>query len=119
MNVTGKTKIYRKDFDGHPAYSRAITSRKFVNGVKGDWNKPIYESVQFPTGTQIADGSVVNITKAFESSYETRSGEVKRKLVVQEYTVCVQVNTISERPPVEDDYPQTEYAAMPDDDMPF
>ena len=118
MNVTGKTKIYRKDFDGHPAYSRAITSRKFVNGVKGDWNTPIYESVQFPTGTQIADGTIVEITKAFESSYETRSGEVKRKLVVQEYTVGeIPLNT--ETHPVIDDYPQTEYSALSDDDMPF
>lgn len=118
MNVTGKTKIYRKDFDEHPAYSRAITSRKFVNGVKGDWNKPIYESVQFPTGTQIEDGTIVEITKAFESSFETRSGEVKRKLMVQEYTVGERPQN-TETQPVVDDYPQTEYSALSDDDMPF
>ena len=86
--------------------------------MKGDWNTPIYESVQFPTGTQIADGTIVEITKAFESSYETRSGEVKRKLVVQEYTVGEKPQG-TERNHVVDDYPQTEYTAMPDDYMPF
>lgn len=50
MNVTGKTKIYRKDFDGHPAYSRAITSRKFVNGVKGDWINQFMNPCSFRQG---------------------------------------------------------------------
>lgn len=106
MEVTGRTKIYRKDFDGHPAYSRAISSRKFENGQKGDWLKPVYESVQFPNGTQIADGTIVDITKAFEAVYETRKGEVKRKLVVLEYSMS---DTATDRA----------YTALTNDDIPF
>ena len=55
MNVTGKTKIFRKDFDGHPAYSRAISSQEYKDGQKGKWIRT-YESVQFPFGTQLEDG---------------------------------------------------------------
>jgi len=106
MEVTGRTKIYRKDFDGHPAYSRAISSRKFENGQKGDWLKPVYESVQFPNGTQIADGTIVDITKSFEAVYETRKGEVKRKLVVLEWS---QTDTSTDRA----------YTALTNDDIPF
>lgn len=107
MNVTGKTKIFRKDFDGKPAYSRAISSRKYENGKQGDWLKPVYESVQLPKGTQIEDGTIINVTSAFESSYETRSGEVKRKLVVQEYEVEGAVKT------------EPEFTALTNDDIPF
>ena len=106
MEVTGRTKIYRKDFDGHPAYSRAISSRKFENGQKGDWLKPVYEVVQFPIGTQIADGTIVNITKSFESTFENRQGEVKRKLVVQEFSI---LDTSTDRA----------YTALTNDDIPF
>lgn len=107
MNVIGKTKIYRKDFDGSPAYSRRISAQKFENGQKGAWIGA-YESVQFPKGTQIADGTTIEITKAFESCYETRSGEVKRKLVVQEWKA-------------EETIPQTDggYTALAESDIPF
>lgn len=84
MNVTGDTKIYRKDFDGRPSYSRCIASQEYKNGQKGDWIRT-YEPVQFPKGTDIADRSVVKI-KGFEAVYNSRDG-VKRKLVVQEYQV--------------------------------
>ena len=104
MNVTGKTKIFRKDFDGRPAYSRAISSRKFENGKQGDWMKPVYESVQFPIGTQIEDGAMVNIKNAFEAVYETRSGEVKKKIIVQEYEV---------------EEPVQSFTALSQEDIPF
>jgi len=105
MNVIGKTKIFRKDFDGKPVYSRSISSQKFENGQKGAWIRA-YESVQFPKGTQIEDGCTVNITKAFEAVYDTNNG-VKRKLVVQEYEV---VSEIAKEP---------EFTALTNDDIPF
>lgn len=105
MEVIGKTKIFRKDFDGKPAYSRAISSRKYENGKKGDWMKPVYESVQFPIGTQIEDGSTVNIKKSFEAVYETRSGEMKKKIIVQEYEVIGEI--------------ASEFTAISNDDIPF
>ena len=110
MNVTGKTKIFRKDFDGKPAYSRAISSQKYKDGQKGEWIRE-YESVQFPKGTWLEDGCTVNITKAFEAVFETRSGEVKRKLVVQEYEVEGEIAA--------DKAHDSEFTALINDDIPF
>ena len=109
MEVRGKTKIYRKDFDGHPAYSRRISSQKYENGQKGAWISD-FENVQFPNGTQIADGTVVDITKAFESSYENRAGEVKPLTVVQEYSI---EESLPARPTDEG------FTALQNDDIPF
>lgn len=84
MDVTGRTKIFRKDFDGKPSYSRAISSQEFKDGKKGDWITE-YEIVQFPKGTQIPDRSIVEL-KGFEAVYKSRDG-VKRKLVVTKYNL--------------------------------
>lgn len=84
MNITGETKIYRKDFDGRPSYSRVIASQEYKNGQKGDWIRT-YEQVQFPKGTDIPDRSVVKI-KGFEAVYNSKEG-VKRKLVVQQFQI--------------------------------
>ena len=107
MNVNGKTKIFRKDFDGMPAYSRAISSQEYKDGKKGKWIR-VYESVQFPKGTQIDDGCMVNITKAFEGTYETRSGEARRKLIVQEYEIIEEKSSIAEG-----------FTSLANDDIPF
>ena len=84
MDVTGKTKIFRKDFNGRPAYSRAISSQEYKDGQKGDWISG-WESVQFPKGTDIPDRSIVEI-KGFEAVYKSKD-IVRRKLVVKEYRV--------------------------------
>lgn len=84
MNVTGQTKIYRKDFDGRPSYSRCIASQEYKDGQKGDWIRT-YESVQFPKGADIPDRSIVEIS-GFEATYNSKNG-VQRKLVVQKYKV--------------------------------
>ena len=109
MEVRGKTKIYRKDFDGHTAYSRRTSSQKYENGQKGAWISD-FENVQFPNGTQIADGTVVDIIKAFEAVYENRKGEVKRKLVVLEYSTEESLPTR----PTDDGF-----TALQNDDIPF
>lgn len=90
MNVSGDTKIYRKDFDGRPSYSRAIYSQEYKDGQKGDWITT-YENVQFPKGTQIADKSMVRL-KGFEAVFKSKNG-IKRKLVVTEYEVLETNNT--------------------------
>lgn len=113
MNVTGQTKIYRKDFDGRPSYSRCIASQEYKDGKKGDWIRT-YESVQFPKGTEIADRSIVEITKGFEATYNSRNG-VQRKLVVQEYRI------LDAPPQYYDARAEQEvgFAALNDDDIPF
>lgn len=85
MDVTGRTKIFRKDFDGRPCYSRAISSQEYKDGQKGNWISE-YEVVQFPKGTDIPNKSIVEL-KGFESVYRSRDGEVKRKLVVIEHKI--------------------------------
>lgn len=85
MKVKGETKIYRKDFNGRPAYSRSIASQEYVDGQKGDWIRA-YEPVQFPKGANIQDGTIVQV-EGFEAVYKTKNGEIKRKLVVQKYQV--------------------------------
>lgn len=84
MDVRGKTKIFRKDFNGKPAYSRSVSSQKFADGQKGGWISA-WESVQFPKGTDIPDRSIVEV-EGFEAVYESKDG-IKRKLVVTKYAV--------------------------------
>ena len=85
MNVTGKTKIYRRDFNGRPEYSRSISSREFKDGQKGDWIRQ-YESVQMPKGTDIPDKSTIDVKKGFEAVFKVND-DVRRKLVVIEYSI--------------------------------
>lgn len=84
MNITGDTKIYRKDFNGRPSYSRCIASQEYKDGKKGDWIR-MYEPVQFPKGTEIPDRSIVRL-EGFEAVFDSKYG-VRRKLVVQKYEI--------------------------------
>lgn len=120
MNVTGKTKIYRKDFEdangnARPAYSRSIASKKYENGHKIDeWIRE-YESVQLPRGAELPDRAEIQVTKAFETVYQTKNG-VKRKLVIQDYKTDEE-NT-SQAPPQEQKEEQPNFAEI-DADVPF
>lgn len=111
MEVKGKTKIYRKDFEGRPSYSRAISSQEYKDGQKGDWISA-YESVQFPKGTDIPDRSIVEII-GFEAVYNSKSG-IKRKLVVVDYKVL----DSSDRKTIETDDPSG-FTKLENDDIPF
>ena len=106
MNVSGKTKIYRKDFDGRPSYTRSVCSQEFKDGKKGDWIST-YEPVQFPKGTDIPDRSIVEV-KGFEAVYKGKDDQIKRKLVVQEYRV---LDAGSEEP--------KGFSKLSDSDIPF
>lgn len=86
MDVTGKTKIWRNEKDGRVWYTRTIASKKYLNGkYAGDWIRA-YETVQMPKGTDLANGTLINVTKAFEAVSEYK-GKTYRKLVVMEYEV--------------------------------
>ena len=109
MDVTGRTKIYRKDFNGRPSYSKAISSQEYKDGQKGDWISD-FEAVQFPKGTDIPDRSIVEIS-GFEAVYNSKNG-VKRKLVVTEYAVLDSSDTRT----IETD---DGFTALNDSDIPF
>lgn len=87
MDVTGKTKIFRKDFNGRPAYSRQIKSREFVDGKQTDNWIRTYESVKLPKDATLTDGSIINVTRGFETVFKTSSGDVRRQLVVLDYSL--------------------------------
>lgn len=110
-SVKGKTKIYRKDFNGKPVYSRKISSQKYENGQKGDWVS-VYENVQLPKGADIADNTLIDF-EGFEAVYEAKDGTAKRKLVVTDYRVA---GDDMARPAAEEN---NSYNVMPEDVFPF
>lgn len=87
MNVTGKTKIFRKDFDGRPAYSRAVSSREFKDGQQTDNWIRTYESVKLPKDSLLTDGSIIDVKNGFESVFKSSDGSIKRQLVVLDYSL--------------------------------
>lgn len=85
MRVSGKTKIYRTDYeDGRVAYSRRIAWQKYENGQKGDW-EGIWEEVKMPKGTDIPTKTMIDVKDAFESGWTKRDGTVVRQLVVLDF----------------------------------
>lgn len=109
MDILGKTKIYRKDFDGKPVYSTSI-GRKNQDGKYEN----MYVQVQLPKDVELQDKTDINITKGFISWYPTKEGLPKIKFIVMEFET-------------EDNYIQEEREAIqnesnynfPDDEMPF
>lgn len=80
MNITGKTTLFRKDFDGKPVYSRSISSKD----IDGNWIS-VFENVQMPKGTDLPNKTKIEVTNGFEAVYEKRDGTKDRKIVVMEY----------------------------------
>lgn len=80
MNISGKTRIYAKDFNGKKLYSTGI-NRKEEDGTY----KNMYVSVQFRQGIEIEDKTTINVTNGFLSFYEDKNGMPKIKLVVLEF----------------------------------
>ena len=80
MNITGKTTLFRKDFNGKPVYSRSISSKD----IDGNWIS-VFENVNMPKGTDLPNKTKIEVTKGFEAVYEKRDGTKDRKIVVMEY----------------------------------
>ena len=89
MNVTGKTMIFRKVFDGRISYSRSISWHPFKEGKvdNNTWERT-YETVKFPKDVDIPDKTMIEVTKGFESGFTKDDGEIRRMLIVQEYKLC-------------------------------
>ena len=80
MDILGKTKIYRKDFDGKPVYSTSI-GRKNQDGNYEN----MYVQVQLPKNVELQDKTNINITKGFISWYPTKEGFPKIKFIIIEF----------------------------------
>ena len=61
MNITGKTMIFRKDFNGKPVYSRSISSKD----IDGNWIS-VFENVNMPKGTDLPNKTKIEVIKGFE-----------------------------------------------------
>ena len=82
MNITGKTMIFRKEYEGKNIYSTNI-SNKDINGEYTN----MYINIQLPKGTELENKTIIDITKGFLSFYNSKEGLPKIKIVVKEYNI--------------------------------
>ena len=80
MDVSGKMRLYRKDFENNTAYSTSITN-KDANGMI----KRLYVSVQLPKGVTLSDKTDINCKRGFLSFFEDKKGYQKIKIIVMEF----------------------------------
>jgi len=71
IKLTGHTTIFRKDFDGRPAYSIGVSKKK-----EDDTYTNVYIPVNFRKGVEVGNKTKVNITDAWPSCYEGKNGPV-------------------------------------------
>lgn len=78
MKVTGKTRIFKNEFNGKVNYSTSISNKK----EDGTYDK-MYLSVQFKKGME-TEGDI-DIKDGFLSFFKTKEGLPKLKLVILDY----------------------------------
>jgi hypothetical protein len=79
MKVTGKTRIFKNEYNGRLNYTTSISNKK----EDGTYEK-MYLSVQFKKG-QETEGNI-EIKDGFLSFYKTKEGLPKLKVVILDYT---------------------------------
>lgn len=82
MNISGKCKLFRKDFDNGISYSTTISNKN----IEGKYEH-MYVIVQMPKYTILEDKTNINITNGFLSNYKDKNGLMKIKLVVLDYDI--------------------------------
>ena len=78
MDILGRTRIFKSEFNGRNTYSTSISSKD----ANGEWQK-VYVPVQFKQGME-TEGDI-DITKGFISMFKDKNGLGKLKFVVMEY----------------------------------
>lgn len=78
MKVTGKTRIFKNEYNGRLNYTTSISNKK----EDGTYEK-MYLSVQFKKG-QETEGNI-EIKDGFLSFYKTKEGLPKLKVVILDY----------------------------------
>lgn len=79
MQVTGKTMIFKKEYEGKIFYSTSIRNKN----INGEYTN-MYLNIQLPKGIEPADKSIIEITKGFISFYSTKDGNKIPKIVALE-----------------------------------
>lgn len=80
MDITGKMRLYRKDFDNNTAYSTSITNKNIDGTIRR-----LYISVQLPKGISLNDKIDINVKRGFLTFYEDNKGYQKIKIVVMDF----------------------------------
>lgn len=78
MDILGRTRVFKNEFNGKAVYSTSISSKD----VNGEWQK-VYVPIQFKQGME-TEGDI-DITKGFISMFKDKNGLGKLKFVVMEY----------------------------------
>jgi hypothetical protein len=65
--VTGKARIYRKDYDGRPTYTTQLSKKD----KDGNWTNG-YIGIQFNKGVELPDKAEIEITNAWIDFYQTK-----------------------------------------------
>ena len=60
MNVSGKVTVFRKDFEGRPAYSFSISEKK----EDGTYDRA-YMNIKFKKGVELESKTEINITNGW------------------------------------------------------
>ena len=79
MKVTGKTRVFKNDYNGNTYYTTSISNKK----EDGTYEN-MYISIQFKKGMEV-EGNI-DITDSFLTFYKDKNGIPKIKLVIMEYT---------------------------------
>jgi hypothetical protein len=100
MNIVGKTKIWRKDWDNNRRSYSILLKNKNQEGKE----EKLYMQVQFPKDVILENGQFIDIKKSFLSFYENKLLQPTIKLVITEFekidydnnNVYTQDNTITQ-----------------------
>lgn len=96
MKVTGKTRIFKNEYNGRVNYTTSISNKK----EDGTYEN-MYLSTQFKKG-QETEGNI-EIKDGFLSFYKTKEGLPKLKVVILDYTK----------------EEQNDFTSIPAEDLPF
>ena len=80
MKLTGQTTIYRKDFDGRPAYSTSVSKKK----EDGTWTS-VFIPVSFRKGIEVGNKTKVDVKDGWLNCYEGKNGVVLT-IFINEFT---------------------------------
>lgn len=80
MEVKGKAKIYKSEYNGNVLYSTGI-SKKNEDGKYEN----MYVSCHLPKDAQLENGEMIEITKGFLTFYTDKNNLPKIKIVIMEY----------------------------------
>lgn len=108
--VTGKARIYRKDFDGKPRYTTQLSKKdKDGNWING------YIGIQFNKGVELPDKTDIELINAWIDFYLTKDNKTVTQIRCTEFE-CESQDVPRTKPP---EIPEGFAALEDDDDIPF